>query len=192
MRSCHAAASPVMGEPRRGCLFGPCPVRRRGRRRSVRRGRRTRTRRRPSPVSTRERRTPNPAPFVARHRVVHVHDGEGRGCSSCAAVVATPQVATAALGMLGARFEDLAPVDDAAAIGAGDLHQQHPNPSRYCTRRHRDQLAGAARVARSMARLRRARSLTQRKQTPTSGCSLRWSRLPRTVRSPQHQQPGGV
>jgi len=71
--------------------------------------------------------------------------------------------------MLAARSDDLAPVNHAATLGAGDLHQQRPNPSRYCRRRRRGQCAGAARVARCNSRFRRASSLTQRKQTPTSG-----------------------
>lgn len=70
-------------------------------------------------------------------------------------------------------------------------NQQRPNPARNWTRRHHGHPAGAARVARSTWCLRRASWFTQRKQTPTSGCSPRRSKLAVTVRSPQHQHPGG-
>ena len=43
---------------------------------------------------------------------------------------------------------------------------------------------------RSIVRLRLTSASTHRKHTPTSGCPSNRSRLPQTVRSPQHQQPG--
>lgn len=125
-----------------------------------------------------------------RRRRPHGTRSPGRSGLRVAGGWSHRKLATAAVRMLLARLDDLAAVDETAAVGTGDLHQQRPNPARCWMRRHRGQCDGAARVARSIFRFRCARTFTHRKQTPTSGCSPSRRMLACTVRSPQHQHPG--
>src|SRR5687767_14931943 len=81
------------------------------------------------------------------------------------------EVLATAAGMVSAGLEDHAAVHPAATVGAENLHQQRLHARRNSTRRRRGDPGGAARVRRSISRLRPARIGTHRKQVPTSGCS---------------------